>query len=143
MARGTQGRKQASALTGEGYRLAEWLNRNLDRRTNLTNEELATRMGYARPNIISMWRTGRTRIPLDKLTQLADLLKVELIELLPLWLEQYSDAEGYRRIVAATGRLVSETEATFVNKVRRITDHRPFRLKPGVEVVMSQWIDVV
>lgn len=127
---------------GAGYKLAEWLNDNLDRLTTLTNDQIATRLGYTRPNIISMWRTGRTRIPLEQLSPLGEILGVELMFLLPLWLEQYMDKKGYKEVEAASKRLVSEEEAAFLDRVRKITGGKRFKMRPGSEQLIRSMIEV-
>lgn len=103
------GRPQEKPKTGATYELAEWLNNNLSRRTNMTNEELADDMGYARSNIISMWRTGKSRIPLERLPDLSRLLNVSLAELLPMWMEQYAPTMRVE-VGKMFNRLVTENE---------------------------------
>lgn len=142
MARGTSGRPQLSANTGESHALADWLNKKIDRLTELTDEQIATKLGYSRPNIISMWRTGRTKIPLNKLKPLSDVLGVDFITLLPLWLEQYMDRGDHRHVVQAAGRLVTEQEAVFLAKVREATQGRPFRLRKGAEKQIQALLDI-
>jgi transcriptional regulator with XRE-family HTH domain len=82
------GRPQESARTGATYQLAEFLNRNWDEKVGRTNEDVAQELGYRAANMISMWRTGRTRVPLEKLPDIARLMKVDIALLLPMWLEQ-------------------------------------------------------
>lgn len=127
MARSNAGRPQITdrVKSGPGYELADWLNRNLDRLTDKTNEEIATELGYTRPNIISMWRTGRTRIALERLRPLSKILGVDMVTLLPMWLEQYIDREGYEEIKKAGKRIVSEDEAEIIDIVRAAHDHGP------------------
>ena len=82
--------------------------------TGLTNEELSAKLGYTRPNIISMWRTGRTKIPLDRLAPLCDILKIDLAYLLPLWSEQYGDGDANARVLKALRNTVSDSEMQLV-----------------------------
>ena len=129
MSRGSAGRPQKTIKTGETFALAEWFNKNVDHLTDLTNEELAAKLGYTRPNIISMWRTGRTKIPLDRLAPLCDLLKVDLAYLLPLWIEQYGGAEANARVLKVLRNTVSDSEMALVETVRQVTAGRDFTLK--------------
>lgn len=39
--------------------------------------EIASELGYDKPNIITMFKQGRTRIPLDKVGPLAKALKID------------------------------------------------------------------
>ena len=129
MSRGSAGRPQKTIKTGETFALAEWFNKNVDHLTELTNEELAAKLGYTRPNIISMWRTGRTKIPLDRLAPLCDALNVDLAYLLPLWIEQYGGAEANARVLKVLRNTVSESEMALVETARQITAGRNFTLK--------------
>ncbi len=114
--------------SGSGYALANWLNTNLADLTDLTNEELAIKLGYSKPNIISMWKTARTKIPLDKIHLLSKLLNVDLMILLPLYLEQYSSADGYLEIQASLSRMVTAKEAKIIEYLREIADNHEYEL---------------
>lgn len=93
-------------MTGPGFRLAEYLNEVWDKRVGATNQELAQKWNYRSPGIISMWRTGKSRIPIERITDLAQLLGVDMAFLLPLWIDQYVPArEG--------GNVSKEVERTF------------------------------
>jgi len=142
MPRGTAGRPQQSIKTGESFALAEWFNKNVDFLTELTNEELAEQLGYTRPNIISMWRTGRTRIPLDRLTKLSKLLNVDISFLLPLWVEQYGGGEAYAQVMKTLQSTVSESEAKLVEAAREHTKGRKFKLNPGAAKKLADLITV-
>ena len=82
------GRPQESSRTGPTYQLAEFVNHNWDTLVGRTNEDVASELGYRSANIISMWRTGRTRIPLEKLPDVSRLMKIDISQLLPMWFEQ-------------------------------------------------------
>lgn len=124
------GRKQLSANKGPTYMLAEWLNANWDRLTDKTNEEVASEFGYARANIVSMWRTGKTRVPLKIVPKLARLLDVSVAQLMSMWVEQYlPDSEP--EILGMFNRLVSKNEAIVVETVRYAK--RDEDTKPTVE----------
>ena len=110
--------------------------------TELTNEQLASELGYTRPNIISMWRTGRTRIPLEKLPALAKLLKFELTALLPLWIEQYTGSAGQVELKRAVARLASEDEAVMLEQFRKATKGRRFDLKAGFAKKVLDLIEI-
>ena len=112
MSGGKVGRPQKDdkIKTGDGYRLANFLNAEINNLTDMTNEELAEHFGYSRPNIISMWKTGRTKVPLDKVVPMAELLGMDLIELLLFWFDQYVDREGVDKIEDALKRNYSDAQ---------------------------------
>lgn len=66
-----------------------FLSRKLDERDDLTNVEVARRLGYARPNVVAMIRTGTMRVPLSKVRAIADMLGIDAIALLRRVLSEY------------------------------------------------------
>jgi transcriptional regulator with XRE-family HTH domain len=54
-----------------------------------TQSEVAREAGFARPNVISMMKTGRTKIPLDRIPLLAQSLGVDERRFLRIALEEY------------------------------------------------------
>jgi len=115
------GRKQKDPRTGEGYKLAEYLNKNLKLLSGMTNDEVSRKCGYSTPNIISMWVTGKSKVPLDRLVPLAEMMNVNLTYLLPLWIEQYGGDRIYPSVTKAFHSAVSEDELLFVEALREIT----------------------
>lgn len=83
------GRPQTSVRDGATYALAKFINANWDTLVGRTNEEVSQELGYRAANIISMWRTGKTKIPLDRLPDIANLMKIDIATLFPMWMEQY------------------------------------------------------
>lgn len=57
--------------------------------SSLTNLEIAESLGYQNANIISMFKTGATKVPLEMIPRFAACLHTEQNELLDLWLESY------------------------------------------------------
>jgi transcriptional regulator with XRE-family HTH domain len=51
--------------------------------------EMADALGLEKPNIITMWKQGDSRIPFDRIPGIAVYLKLDVKELLRLWLEIY------------------------------------------------------
>ena len=137
------GRPQGKTLKGPSFALAEWLNQNLNSLTSLTNEEIATKLGYTSPNIISMWRTGRTRVPLDRLPGLCEILNVDISYLLPLWIEQYGKDKAYSLVLHAIKNSVSDSELQLVEAVRETSNGRNFILKPDADKGVAELIELV
>ena len=137
-----RGRKQESAKTGEKYALAEWLNKNLRNLTDLTNDELATKLGYTQPNIVSMWVTGRTKVPLEKLLPLAQVMDVDYSFLLPLWVEQYAGKDAYIELMRTLQRAVSEDEAELVKSIRKITKGRKVKITAAQEKQIAAILNI-
>jgi transcriptional regulator with XRE-family HTH domain len=121
---GRAGRPQLSVRTGPGYKLAEWLNANWSSRTSLTNQEVADRLGISSPGLVSMWRTGRSKVALEWLPHLSRILEVDLAVLLRLWIEQYlgEDVEGMQEVTAIFARLPTKSEAALLEAVRAVRE---------------------
>jgi len=66
--------------------------RHIDRlimRSGKQQNIIAREMGYDRPNIISMFKQGTSRVPLDKVPALAMSVGASQVDLLNLWLAEY------------------------------------------------------
>lgn len=65
---------------------------NLDRLINGSNKtqaQIATALGYSNPNIITMFKSGTTRVPIDMVEPLAQQLDVDPAMMLRDWLDAY------------------------------------------------------
>lgn len=58
-------------------------------RSDLTQREIAKACGFTRPNMISMIKTGDTRLPLERLAAIADVLQIDAFEVFTLWMKTY------------------------------------------------------
>lgn len=129
------GRPIETMNTGDTYELAEYLRYNMNERSGMTNQQISEYLGYKKPNIIAMWKLGKTRIPLERLIDLAKLIKVDPERLLGLWFEQYvsmhysGDTEAARErkskvkeIAGYFKRVVSKEEMRVVSALREFTD---------------------
>jgi hypothetical protein len=92
--------------------------------TGLTNDEAASKFGFLASNVVSMWRVGRTAVPLARLPMIADLLGVDLVMLFALWLKQArlrNDGVPATLIEVLERRLVSANEAEVIKTLRHAT----------------------
>ena len=65
--------------------LARYLDKRIDElRGFKTQREIAAEIGYKRPNIVSMLKTGETKVPLDKLPAFARALEADPVHLFRL-----------------------------------------------------------
>ncbi len=55
--------------------------KDLRTKSNITQQELALRLGYSSSAIVSMWETGERKPPSDKLPELARILGCEIGDL--------------------------------------------------------------
>jgi hypothetical protein len=84
----------------------------------LTQQEVALKLGYEHANIITMFKKGTTRVPLDKVAPLARALDLDPGELMREWFSTYyPDAVG--AIEEHMGTLMSCAEKAWVRGLRR------------------------
>jgi transcriptional regulator with XRE-family HTH domain len=57
--------------------------------SGLTQREIARRAGFETPNMISMMKTGDTKVPIDRIPALADALGVPALEFLRVAMIEY------------------------------------------------------
>lgn len=90
----------------------------------LTNLEAADRLNIGAANMISMWRTGQTPVPLARIPSLAELMGVDPTELYRLWLAQQRDRDKEVPAVFVEllqRRTVSSNEALIIDALRLAT----------------------
>ncbi len=92
--------------------------------TGLTNDQAASKFGFLASNVVSMWRVGRTAVPLARLPMIAELLKVDLVLLFALWLKQSrlrNDGVPAPLVEVLKRRLVTANEAEVIRTLRHAT----------------------
>lgn len=85
-----------------------------------TQREIAKAIGYINPNIITMFKQGLTKVPLDKVPLLAEALGRSPIELMRIALREYSPhlIPVFEQVF---GRMVSDNEFEIVAFIRSIS----------------------
>ena len=70
--------------------IARYLDKQIDSLKGVkTQREIAAEIGYDKPNLISMFKRGETKIPLDKIPLLAKAVGADASHLFRLALDQY------------------------------------------------------
>ena len=110
--------KKSSEKSSDQNALAEWLDANLNSMSGMSNIEIADHFGYERPNMISMMKKGRVKVPLDKLSEISKLTHVKLSFLLPLWVQQNANSEAYEAVLEETRKFTTDTEFAIVEILR-------------------------
>ena len=112
--------------------IARYLDKQIDALKGVkTQREIATEIGYEKPNMVSMFKRGEAKVPLDKIPLLAKALHADPAHLFRLALEQYWPDLG-ATIGAIFGRMASENEEEIILKKWRAatsnTDPAPTHL---------------
>ncbi len=117
------GRPRVNSKSAITSPLSEYLDANWDK-TGLTNDEAASKFGFRAANLVSMWRCGRTAIPMARLPMIAELLRVDVALLFVLWLKQYrlrNDSVPPTLLETLERRLVTANEAEVIRTLRHAT----------------------
>ena len=70
----------ADRRRAENAAFCEFLRAQIDGH-GLSQREIAARMGYEKPHIVSMFKLGETRVPLEKVPSMAEALGVDPVDL--------------------------------------------------------------
>lgn len=89
---------------------------------DLTNQDIANRIGYANPNVISMIKKGRTKLPIDKVVLMADALGVDRAHMMRMALNEYMP-DTYKAIVKCIGDPITKNERVLLEVWRDATDN--------------------
>lgn len=83
-----------------------------------SNTEIADALGYPRPNVVAMLKTGSMRLPLNKVSAMAKVLEIDKIFLLEKVMTE-STPEMWEALKAIIGpNLISQAELKLVEFVR-------------------------
>lgn len=90
--------------------------------SDLTQREIAAKAGYRRANIITMFKTGETKIPIDKIPTFAEILGIDAKRFLRVALEEYMPPIMYV-IEDVLATVLSDNEIEIINELRLITNN--------------------
>jgi hypothetical protein len=94
-----------------------------------SQKDIASDIGYANPNVITMFKTGATKVPLQKVPALAKALGVDPKFMMRLVLAEYMP-ETYEALESTLGEgsFVSDDELALVRFIRSATKNAPIDL---------------
>jgi len=85
---------------------------------NVRFEELSKALGYTSSSIPNRWRDFTSKIPLRHLTGIARFFKLDVLDLLPLWIMQEEPDDG--SLYLAARRMPSSSELRLIATARSI-----------------------
>ena len=88
-------------------------------RTDKTQLQIALEMGYDKSNIITMFKQGLTRVPLEKIPAFAEATDQDAAELVRMWMEEFIP-ESWAVVQAHAGFATSKREREWVRLLRRV-----------------------
>lgn len=112
--------------------IAQYLTKQIDAlRGQKSQREIALEMGYDKPNVVSMFKRGEMKVPLDKVPALAKALHVDPAHLFRMALEQYWPDQR-EVLYKVFGTIVTEEERKVLDLMREFTDNQ-VKLTPELE----------
>lgn len=93
-----------------------------------TQAEIAAEAGFANANMMSMLKSGKNKLPLDRVPSLAKALEVDPAMLMRLALDQSIGATASKAITDIFGTPITENERGWLNEIRDASDNSDPRL---------------
>lgn len=101
--------------------------------SGVAQKDIAEALGYDNPNVITMFKQGKTKLPLNKVGQLAKVLGVDPVHLLRLVMNEYCP-DTWQAIQHLVGNsLITANEMTLVEIVRKTCGAVDLELKDKAE----------
>jgi transcriptional regulator with XRE-family HTH domain len=102
--------------------IAQYISKQIDIQGTMgkNQRQIAQEIGYEKPNMISMFKRGEAKVPLDKIPLLAKALGVDPATLFRLGMQQYWP-EQYKAISEIFGTVVTSNEAAMLEVIRKAT----------------------
>jgi plasmid maintenance system antidote protein VapI len=112
---------EAFAHSGHRLSVAQFLTLHINQ-SDKSQTQMAEELGYPNPNIITMFKQGRTKIPLNIIDKLAQVLDFDPIYFLRLVLHEY-DPQTLVVIDKILGRVfITADEMAIIETVRAAAD---------------------
>jgi transcriptional regulator with XRE-family HTH domain len=116
--------------------VAEFLSKQIDK-SGLTQREIAERVGYAKPNVISMMKLGQTKIPVDKAPAFAKALGVDPAHFMGLVLQEYMP-EVWKTLEDVFGEALTDREKAFVAILREVDPTAELKLDDATIALVGE-----
>jgi len=103
-----------------GTRLANYLEKRiLELRSKKTQTAIALEAGFVNPNMLAIIKTGKSKLPLDRVPGLAKALACDATMLFMMAVEQLGGDTTDVAIKQIFGTLVTENEVAWLEEIRR------------------------
>jgi hypothetical protein len=117
--------KKPHADTG----LAKFIERRvLELKSKKSQIQIASEAGFPNPNMVTMIKTGTSKLALDRVPSMARALECDPALLLRLALEQAIGGTAAQAIIEILGTPVTANEQTWLQEIRAASGHSDPRL---------------
>lgn len=97
--------------------------RILEMRSRKNQSQIAKEAGFPQPNVLSMIKSGQTKLPLDRVPGLAKALECDLLFLFGLAIKQ-PGLEPLENVLEQThGVVLTRNEQTWVETIRHLSEY--------------------
>lgn len=96
--------------------VARFIERRIEE-TGQKQKDIAFKVGFEKPNVITMIKQGKTRLPLDKVGLMANALEIDPTELFQLCMEEYQPAT-WKVIAPYMENAMTKDELQLLNSLR-------------------------
>lgn len=93
-----------------------------------TQNEIAAESGFANANFLSILKSGKSKLPLDRVPSLAKALEVDPAYLMRIALDQAVGATAAKAIVEIFGTPTTENERGWLTELRDASDNTDPRI---------------
>lgn len=98
-----------------------------------SQREIADDVGYEKPNVITMFKQGKTKLPINKVGLFAKSLGIDPLHLLRIAMSEYS-RDTWEVIEDLIGKsLVSQDEFAILEVIREIGEGQPIAPRTAIE----------
>lgn len=104
--------------------VAEYLTQQINM-SGKSQIEIAEDVGYAKPNVITMFKQGKTRLPINKVPAFAKSLGVDPIHFLRIALSEYMPETWDVIEECFGGSMISEEEKQVLDIIRTVAQGQP------------------
>ena len=117
--------------------VAEYLHQ-LIKLSGKRQKEISDAVGYTNPNVVTMIKQGKTKLPINKVPAFAKVLNVDPVHLLRLTINEYMP-QTWAAIEQVLGRtLLTDNERRMVEVVRKATGGKDVQLDRDQERAIAQ-----
>ena len=108
----------------EDTRLAKYINKRIDELKGVkTQAEIAAQAGFTNANFLSMLKAGSSKLPIDRVPDLARALDADPAYVLRLTLEQQLGEVAARAVNELLGTPLSKNEREWIDELRVASDN--------------------
>ena len=90
-------------------------------KSKVSQADMAKSLGFQQPNIISMFKSGKTRVPFRAIPDLAKLLEVDPKFMLRMAMAEYQP-ETLKAVEETFTGAVTKNELDIISEIRRLTN---------------------